>query len=151
MKKLIYSTILFGSLVAFGACSGNSKKEAVNLQGEWVITSVNGVKVQETPESPFLNFDLTEKRVNGNAGCNNFFGEVIMNEADASSLSFDKMGATKMMCPNDSLEMEVFKALNEVKSFGSADCDVKGKTCAKLMNAQNNELLTIQKRAIAQD
>lgn len=52
---------------------------------------------------PTLAFE--EGRVNGNAGCNNFFGE-LQTMTSNGSIKFDKMGATKMMCDPAAMETE---------------------------------------------
>jgi heat shock protein HslJ len=38
-----------------------------------------------------------DSRVNGNAGCNNFFGSW---QADGDTVTFGQMGSTMMACPN---------------------------------------------------
>ena len=48
--------------------------------------------------------NATEKRVNGNAGCNSFFGSYELQ--DNNVIAFSKIGSTKMACPNDVMQVE---------------------------------------------
>lgn len=62
-----------------------------------------------------LTLDDAQKKVNGFAGCNHFFGGYEMNQ---STLKFSNLGATKMYCQDKSaVEDNYFKALSEVQSF----------------------------------
>lgn len=58
---------LAGSLFA---CSG-SKTDAKQLEGKWNVVEVKGEKVQ-AENTPFMEFDMKENKLHGNAGCNIF-------------------------------------------------------------------------------
>lgn len=88
------------------------------LKGEWKITSVNGEDVPSGMENqPFLAFDLKEKKIHGNAGCNLMNGGFETNTGNARSISFPNVITTMMACPDMELEGKILKAMNEVKSF----------------------------------
>ena len=53
--------------------------------------------------------------LNGRAACNRFFGNY---EMEGEKLTFSSMGATRMACPDMSLEEDIVAALEEVRSFG---------------------------------
>lgn len=168
MKKLFCAALLFGSILALGACSGNSAKkenttspteataeqaktiEAKDLQGEWTISAVNGVSIVQDEETPFLGFNMTENRLYGMTGCNRVMGTLVLNASQPYALSFDQMGSTKMMCHNDSLEQAILLALSEVKSFGALTCKDQNQTCIGLFNADQKELLLLQKKLTAE-
>lgn len=88
------------------------------LKGEWLITEVNGEAVPTGMEKqPFIAFDLKEKRIHGNAGCNLMNGGFQTNEANALSITFPAVASTMMACPDMETEGKIMGALNEVKTF----------------------------------
>jgi len=88
-----------------------------DLAGEWIISAVNGEAVKKMEKTPFLAFNIEEKRVHGNAGCNIINGGFSQEEGNAASLKFSQMISTMMACPDMDVETQVLKALNEVASF----------------------------------
>jgi heat shock protein HslJ len=88
-----------------------------DLAGEWIISAVSGEAVKKMEKTPFLAFNIEEKRVHGNAGCNIINGGFSQEEGNAASLKFSQMISTMMACPDMDVETQVLKALNEVASF----------------------------------
>ncbi len=84
-------------------------------EGVWQIESVNGKYFEEQPT-----FEVMNSRMNGNTGCNSFFGMVDQNRF---KLKFIEVGATEMDCANIDMSMEamLFKALSEVTEFKRID------------------------------
>lgn len=76
---------------------------ADSLNGEWVLNYISGPVAFEIlyPEKkPFIRFDMKKTAVNGNTGCNSFFGNLAA--VDAHKISFSQsMGMTKMHCPGE--------------------------------------------------
>lgn len=90
------------------------------LKGEWLISEVNNEPVStEMEKQPFIAFNLKEKRIHGNAGCNLINGGFETNDANALSITFPAVAVTMMACPAMETEDKIMKALNEVKSFGA--------------------------------
>lgn len=88
------------------------------LNGEWQISEVNGVAVPEGMEKqPFIQFDVKEKTIHGNAGCNLMNGAFETNKDNARSISFPGVITTMMACPDMEVEGQILKAINEAKSF----------------------------------
>ena len=56
----------------------------------------------------FIQFDVNEKRVNGNGGCNNFFGSYTI---DGNQIKFGAMGSTKMACLDEETSQTEYKLL----------------------------------------
>ena len=111
--------LLCVTLLGVGGCK--SSKEAPKLNDvKWVLETLNGKKVQLTDanEEMFIQFDETQKRVNGRAACNRFFGNY---EMDGSSLKFSPMGATRMACPDLQWETEFFQMLDGVDAYSIKD------------------------------
>lgn len=88
------------------------------LDGEWKISEVNGESIpSDLEKKPFLNFDVKNKRVHGNAGCNMINGGFNTKDDDSKAISFPAMAATMMACPDMTIERTILDALNSVKSF----------------------------------
>ena len=93
------------AVVLCGTISCSSKKESKStqsyttstevLQGSWNIISVDGKKIV-SEEPTFLAFDLKEKRIHGNNGCNIINGELIV--GDDGSFRLDKVISTMRAC-----------------------------------------------------
>ena len=90
-----------------------------DLSGKWIISEAGGQSIPEGMEKqPFIEFNLSEKRIHGNAGCNLINGGFVADNENSSAISFPQLISTMMACPDMEVEGRVMKALNEVKSFG---------------------------------
>lgn len=97
------------------------EKEAVanDLSGKWLIREVAGEIVPQVMENqPFVEFDMTAKRLHGNAGCNIINGAVVTDEKTPEAVSFPQVISTMMACPDQEIEGRILNALNETRSFG---------------------------------
>ncbi|WP_113653504.1 DUF4377 domain-containing protein [Pedobacter namyangjuensis] len=77
---------------------------------KWNLIQLNGKTLENA--NAFLKFDFKEKRFSGNSGCNNLMGSF---SATENTISFTKVGATRMFCNEDKnkLEQEVIKLLSD--------------------------------------
>lgn len=122
------------------------KKEAPkvslsDLSGEWVIELTGGNKIVATAEvAPFIGFNTDESRIYGNVGCNTINGALIQDEDVPSSLRFENVATTMMMCPDMQTETIVLNALNETRSFDVKDGKIY------LLGENGNELLVLKKQ-----
>lgn len=90
------------------------------LNGAWRVTAVNGQTV--TNEGVQFVFDLPEKKIHGNAGCNIINGEISIDPDVANSVQFSNMMSTRMTCPDIATETAVLVALEETeKAFAKSD------------------------------
>lgn len=111
--------LFFFILGGIGSC--DSTREAAKLKdAKWELQTLNGEKVEltESKDAMFIQFDIAEKRVNGRAACNRFFGQF---ELDDLKLKFSPVGATRMSCPDLQKETEFFEMLEKVDSFRLKD------------------------------
>lgn len=111
--------LFFFILGGIGSC--DSTREAAKLKdAKWELKTLNGekVKLTESKDDMFIQFDIAEKRVNGRAACNRFFGQF---ELDDLKLKFSPVGATRMSCPDLQKETEFFEMLEKVDSFRLKD------------------------------
>lgn len=149
MKKWMF----IATVVALcGTISCNSKKETQSAQavttstellsGNWNIITVDGKKIV-SEESPFLAFDLKEKRVHGNNGCNIINGQLIV-ENDGT-FRLDKVISTMRACAGDNPEFQIMNALNNTRSF-----KIESKDNLKLYNADKKEVLSLKKQPFSE-
>lgn len=113
------SMLLFLTMFALNAC--HSEKEGEKLKDvQWVLETLNGdeIKLTDPEKVMFIQFDMDEKRVNGRAACNRFFGNF---ELDHSKLKFSPMGATRMACADSQKEADFFQMLEKVDSYSLKD------------------------------
>lgn len=90
------------------------------LNGAWRVTAING-KPNSNEGIQFV-FDLPEKKIHGNAGCNIVNGEISVEPDVTNSVQFSNMATTRMMCPDLATETAVLVALEETeKAFAKSD------------------------------
>lgn len=115
------SFLLLLCIGLFGMAGCNSSKSMAKLTDiKWVLETLNGEKVKLTDSNSeiFIQFNEAEKRVNGRAACNRFFGNY---EMDGNKLKFSPMGATRMACPDLQLENQFFQVLDGVDAYTIKD------------------------------
>lgn len=112
---MIKSSIIFLMLIATFACNDSHSKTSL-FNVKWELTTLEGDTLNLTHEDNriFVKFDSIEKRVNGKATCNRFFGNY---ELDGSKLKFSTLGATRMACPDQQIEIKFFKLMEQVNTF----------------------------------
>lgn len=59
---------------------------------------------------------LESGKINGNAGCNNYFGELTL-DATAGNFAAKNVGSTRKMCDNMEVETTFFNMLKEVDKY----------------------------------
>lgn len=118
MKSIVLLCVIF----AWAGC--HSSKNMAKLNGEkWILQSLSGeaVKLDDNNSEIYIQFNEAEKRVNGRAGCNRFFGNY---EMDGSKLKFLPMGATRMACPDLQWETRFFRMLDTVDAYSIKDSEL---------------------------
>ncbi|WP_294176195.1 META domain-containing protein [uncultured Coprobacter sp.] len=149
MKKWMYVAT---TVALCGTISCSSKKESKSTQsyttstellsGNWNIISVDGKKIV-SEEPAFLAFDLKEKRMHGNNGCNIINGELIV--GDDGSFRLDKVISTMRACMGENPERQIMEALNNTASF-----KIESDKYLKLYNANNKELISLKRQPFSE-
>lgn len=117
MKKLVIKLMAVCAGALLVSCSNGKNKLSVSaLDGEWTITEVGGQPVSMS-KMPFIGFDVAQRRVYGNSGCNRMMGSFEVDSLKPGELKFAQLGSTRMMCPDMKVEQSVLAALNEVTSY----------------------------------
>lgn len=93
-----------------------------NLEGpKWVLFELMGAPYErlDTEKQPFVVFNADEKRVNGNSGCNTFFGGYELLEVNR--IRMDRLASTMMACPNMETETKLLDVLQKADNYTVAD------------------------------
>lgn len=139
MKKVV-GLIMSLAVVAgiMSACS-QVKVDIKKLDGKWEITEVNGTQIEQE-RMPYIEFNMAENKVHGNAGCNTFNTVIKPDSKNISSFTLAPAVATMMACPNMDVEGQIFKTFESVKG-------VKGdKDKLLLIDSAGKTLLVLKKK-----
>lgn len=111
----------------------------LRLHDIWALESIKGNKInqKEFKKNPQIEINLTDNRVLGNDGCNNFTGDI--NTLDSKQLKFGMLAGTKMACKNMKLTDEISKSLNEIQLYKLDELHLT------LYNSNKKELLKYKK------
>ncbi|MDO4225696.1 MAG: META domain-containing protein [Bergeyella zoohelcum] len=113
MKKL--AILICGAMVAV-SCSTTAtalSKKQVSVEGtHWVLAdTVRG-------NQPTLTIETN--RVSGDSGCNNYFGELVL-DATAGNFSVKNIGSTRKACDNQSVEANFLTMLREADKYTATE------------------------------
>jgi heat shock protein HslJ len=116
--KIVYQLDSNTEMITVEGCG--SYVPDYRLSGTWDITEIAGKNVESsnTRVLPFIAFDISERIISGNNGCNTFQGEF---SSRGSLLIINKLSSTKMACPGE-MESEFMSALSD-KTFYSIKND----------------------------
>lgn len=81
------------------------------LNGTWLVKEIDGTAVN-VPDMKMV-IDVDEGKVHGNTGCNILNGSLETDMDAANSISFQKIGLTRMACPDPNYETQLVVALEE--------------------------------------
>lgn len=110
MKNIILSLFVAATFTSCTTMSsskvGSSQANIANTQ--WTLAdNVKGSK-------PTL--VLETGKITGNAGCNNYFGELVL-DATAGNFNATNIGSTRKMCENMDVETQFFSVLKEANKY----------------------------------
>lgn len=108
------------------------------LNGTWKVTSIDGKDIDV--EKMKLVFDVDERKVHGNTGCNVLNGRLETDLDEPNTFSFEGMGVTMMMCPEIEYQTAMLVALEEA-------CKAKpiSKNEVILLDSSGNEVMTLSR------
>ena len=112
MKNLILSITVAAVLASCSSLSTSKSKVGSAqpaLSGtSWILAdAVKG-------NSPTLKVE--DSKVSGNAGCNNYFGEVALNTAGGSFVA-QNLGSTRKMCENMDVEKNFMEMVSQANKY----------------------------------
>ena len=137
MKKIVLTSIALCLFI----CGCNQTKKVVAdtpqalLSGVFTVLTINGEKISPTA---LLEFNKTDNKIWGNAGCNDFSGKYTQ---DASSLKIGQLTSTKMYCDGAMKDEDAIqRVLKNVGSF-----DISNGTLTLYSGTEKKPLLTALK------
>lgn len=106
-------------LTACALTPEETDEQAERVYGQkWIAEEVGGRPVPSGVE-PSLVFN-PDGKVTGHAGCNGYFGSVII---DGEAMSFGNLGATQKLCPEPAMTQEglLLQALDSTRGYRVED------------------------------
>ncbi len=97
----------------------SQKNPSEIVEKYWKLIEINGQKVTAdnfTTKEPHFILKSTDNRINGNGGCNSFFGAYVL-DANVNRISFSNIGSTRMACMGPNVEDDFFKVLGTVDNY----------------------------------
>ncbi|MCD7978282.1 MAG: META domain-containing protein [Tannerellaceae bacterium] len=113
MKRVFFYAMMIALVCGVMSACSNHKADAKKLDGRWNIKSVNGDEIV-AERTPFLEFDINEGKLHGNAGCNVVNSAIMLDDKDNSAIIVERGVTTMMACPDLETEDRVLRALEHV-------------------------------------
>lgn len=119
MKYFIWMICL--GLIGFSACktAQTTKNKSLTLTDKyWRLTTLNDLAISKDPAATReMHMILKQEglKINGNAGCNSFFGTFELKANNG--ISFGKLGSTMMACKDMQLESQFLEALTKANIY----------------------------------
>ncbi len=147
MKKLILTACVATVFAALCAACVKRGDTIAQLNGEWNITLVDGKK-PNSKVTPWIGFDIAEKRIYGNLGVNHVIG-TLDTEVKPGMIDLSQLGLTRMMGAPEDMEVEnrVSEALGKVISYRVTDHGNR----VNLYDERGTRVLELQRRTEAQE
>lgn len=108
------------------------------MNGQWDVTRIGDNDVKDEGVNIF--FDIAERKVHGNSGCNYFNGSIEIDPYRSSSISMKNMAVTMRSCPNLDTEMKFLVALEQVTQVKTS-----GHNTLHLLDRQGHTVLTLHR------
>ena len=134
MRKINLFILTLVCIFATACCtsknaSSTSDAEKIEFVRDevWQLTAMQGseVKYSEEQDPVTIQINTEAQTLNGNAGCNNYFGDFTMTteKNNAGTIKFDHVGATRMACPEQMMRLEdkFLPLLNRVDRYQLTD------------------------------
>ncbi|MEG1574892.1 MAG: META domain-containing protein [Bacteroidales bacterium] len=132
-KYLCYAVILSAFLVI-----GCSSTKSVALNGKWSLETINEKAVSKSDQIPYIEINISDKRIGGYDGCNNIGGDLIIGKHD--EITFDKMISTMRFCHDQGENAMLGKVLESVRRYEIITAKDNNKT---LLLFDENNIKTI--------
>ncbi|NRD22314.1 META domain-containing protein [Winogradskyella litoriviva] len=142
---------IFMLLATANSCNSSKKAIETNkkmqevLLGTYYVTQLGDTDVSSYKIT--INFDDTEKKVTGFAGCNSFFGTYTL---ENNTLTFGNIASSKKLCPGtiSQTERQFLKALNSVNAFSIKDNLISFSENDDILITGTNTIITSNKSSV---
>jgi heat shock protein HslJ/uncharacterized membrane protein len=95
---------------------GSEIQDNFELAGNWNLTFIKDFSIpkNKSGKEPFINFDIQDKMLNGNLGCNNFGAQY---QISGNKITFSKMFSTLMACQDMETENKFSSVIEEINNY----------------------------------
>lgn len=140
MKRVIFYVLMLPMVLGMMISCSEAKTDAKKLEGKWNVIEVKGEKILKEG-LPYMEFDMAQNKLHGNAGCNMFNSSFTLDDKEISSITIAPGAATMMACPDMATEDAIMQAMGNVKAVkaGSSESEMV------LVDQDGNVLLVLSK------
>ena len=125
MKRVIFYVLMLPMVLGMMISCSEAKTDAKKLE--------EGL--------PYMEFDMAQNKLHGNAGCNMFNTTITLDANDVSSITIAPGAATMMACPDMATEDAIMKAMGDVKAVKAGNSESE----MTLVDQDGNVLLVLSK------
>lgn len=140
MKKVFKYMLLIPACIGMLVSCSEAKTDAKLLDGKWTIVKVNGEKA-EAENTPTMEFNMADKKLHGNAGCNIYNATLTLDDKDISAVTIGQAMSTMMACPDMETEGKVLKSMEQVRSVKAGQNENE----MLLVDAEGNVLFVLSR------
>lgn len=140
MKRVIFYVLMLPMVFGMMISCSEAKTDAKKLEGKWNVVEVKGEKILKEG-LPYMEFDMAQNKLHGNAGCNMFNTTITLDANDVSSITIAPGAATMMACPDMATEDAIMKAMGDVKAVKAGNSESE----MALVDQDGNVLLVLSK------
>ena len=140
MKRVIFYVLMPPMVLGMMISCSEAKTDAKKLEGKWTVVEVKGEKILKEG-LPYMEFDMAQNKLHGNAGCNMFNTTITLDANDVSSITIAPGAATMMACPDMATEDAIMKAMGDVKAVKAGNSESE----MALVDQDGNVLLVLSK------
>lgn len=140
MKRVIFYVLMLPMVLGMMIACSEVKVDAKKLEGKWNVVEVKGEKILKEG-LPSMEFDMTQNKLHGNAGCNIFNTTVTLDPNDVSAITIAPGATIMMACPDMATEDAILQAIVIVDAVkaGSTENEMQ------LVDMDGNVLLVLSK------
>lgn len=113
MTSLKTISILLLLVVFNSSCS--STKTPIALHDIWAATHINETPILTTENRPNLEINVTEMKIFGTDGCNNYTGNI--KKLTSKNIAFGPLASTRKICLDMQIPDAYNQALNKAVSY----------------------------------
>ena len=140
MKRVIFYVLMLPMVLGMMISCSEAKTDSKKLEGKWNVVEVKGEKILKEG-LPYMEFDMAQNKLHGNAGCNMFNTTITLDANDVSSITIAPGAATMMACPDMATEDAIMKAMGDVKAVKAGNSESE----MALVDQDGNVLLVLSK------
>ena len=137
---MIFYVLMLPMVLGMMISCSEAKTDAKKLEGKWNVVEVKGEKILKEG-LPYMEFDMAQNKLHGNAGCNMFNTTITLDANDVSSITIAPGAATMMACPDMATEDAIMKAMGDVKAVKAGNSESE----MTLVDQDGNVLLVLSK------